>query len=401
MATETERLEREAEQTRAQLEQTLGELRARMSPGQLFDQATGYFRNSSGRAYLHNLRDEVVHNPVPITLIGAGIAWLAISGAMTRRAGHDRRAAAGLDGSGSADIADDLAHGGRGPSPMQRAKSTAQGWAHETGEAIAETEERWRERAEDVSERVGTAYDETVGRARQAAEGWTDDVRSAADGTRENLRQGMEGARELAGELYEKTADGFRRVTRKASDYGQAARDAVRPDGALLNFCREQPLLVAGLGVAFGAALAAMIPASRVERDAMGDTSRRMQDRIKATAEDTWRAVGGEGSTQDGEQNRWSEDRVEQSANDDGTTATQQSNIGRSEQPTYAKRREGWESDAMGSREAAADVERGVRQGDRASNIETEPSRAPYAEAAEAGAAGSGATPGEELKQRT
>jgi hypothetical protein len=47
----------------------------------------------------------------------------------------------------------------------------------------------------------------------------------------------------------------------------------------------------------------------------------------------------------------------------------------------------------MGSREAAADVERGVRQGDRASNIETEPARAPYAEAAEAGAAGSGTGP--------
>ena len=54
----------------------------------------------------------------------------------------------------------------------------------------------------------------------------------------------------------------------------------------------------------------------------------------------------------------------------------------------------------MASREAAADVERGVKQSDRASNIETEPARAPYAEAAEAGAVGSGA-PGEETKQRT
>ena len=49
----------------------------------------------------------------------------------------------------------------------------------------------------------------------------------------------------------------------------------------------------------------------------------------------------------------------------------------------------------MGSREAAADVERGVKQSDRASNIETEPSRAPYAEAAEAGAAGAGTMPDE------
>jgi gas vesicle protein len=392
MATETERLERETEETRAQLEQTLGELRARMSPGQLFDQATDYFRNSGGRTYLHNLREEVVHNPVPITLIGAGIAWLALSGAMGRRgAGKDMA----RDWGRTAGIADDLAHDGRGPSAMRRAQETAQSWAHEAGEAISETEERWRERADDVGDRVSTAYDETVGRARETT-----------DETRERLREGAEGLRERAGDLYERTADGFRRVTRRASDYSHAARDAVRPDGALLNFCREQPMLVAGLGVAFGAAMAAMIPASRVERQAMGEASRRAQDRAKETASDTWRAVGGERTRDEADQSGrdqggWSENRFEQAANDGSSTATHQSNIGRSEQPASAQRRERWDSDAVGSREAAADVERGVRQGDRASNIETEPTRAPYAEAAEAGAAGSGATPGEETKQRT
>ena len=410
MATETERLERETEQTRAQLEQTLGELRARMSPGQLLDQASDYFRNSGGRTYLHNLREEVVHNPIPITLIGAGIAWLALSGAMGRGngRGHQGRSDMARDWGRTAGVADDLAHGGHGPSAMQRAKDTAQSWAHQAGDAISDTEEHWRERAEDIGDRVSTAYDETVGGARRTAEGWTDQARSTAHEARDALRQGADSVRERAGELYERTAGGFRRVTRKASDYGRTARDAVRPDGALLNFCREQPMLVAGLGVAFGAALAAMIPASRVEREAMGEASRKVQDRVKETASDTWRAVGGERSMRDeadqtgGDQGTWREDRLERAANDGSSTATQQSNIGRSEQPAYATRREGWDSDAMSSREAAADVERGVRQGDRASNIETEPGRAPYAEAAEAGAAGSSTMPGEETtKQRT
>ena len=397
MATETERLERETEQTRAQLEQTLGELRARMSPGQLIDQASDYFRNSSGRAYLHNLREEVVHNPVPITLIGAGIAWLALSGAMGRR-GNGRSYGGrdmARDWGRTAGVADDLSHGdlshgGRGPSGMQRASETARSWADEAGEAISETKERWRERAEDVGDRVSTVYDETVGRARQTAEDLGDEARAMAGETRETLREGVESVRELTGELYERTADGFRRVTRKASEYGHTARDAVRPDGALLTFCREQPMLVAGLGIAFGAALAAMIPSSRAEREAMGDTSRRVQDRVRETAQDAWRAVGGERS-----------DQTESGRGERDSTATEPSNVGRSEQPAFAKRRERWESDAMGAREAAADVERGVKQSDRASNIETEPARAPYAEAAEAGAAGSGTTPGEETKQRT
>lgn len=416
MATETERLERETEQTRAQLEQTLGELRARMSPGHLFDQASDYFRNSGGRTYLHNLREEVVHNPVPITLIGAGMAWLAISGAMGRRGngrshGHEDMA---RDWGRTAGISDDLAHGGHGPSAMRRAKETAQHWAHDardTAESwvdqaratvsgaedtVSETGERWRESASDLGDRVGTAYDETVGQ------------------TRETLREGAASVRdsashlgERAGELYERTASGFRRVGRKAAHYGHAARDAVQPDGALLQFCREQPLVVAGLGLAFGAALAAMIPSSRVERETMGDASRKVQDRIKQTASDTYRAATGERSGQDaseqssGDQGSWREDRFEQAANDGDSAATQPSGIGRSEQPGNAMRRESWQSESMGSREAAADVERGVKQSDRASNIESEPGRAPYAEAAEAGAAGSGTMAGEETKQRT
>lgn len=396
MATETERLEREAEHTRAELEQTLGELRARMSPGKLLDQAGDYFRNSSGRAYLHNLRNEIVSNPVPIALVGAGIAWLALSGAIGRR-GQGRAHDPARDWGRSAGIADDLAHGGHGPSAMQRAKDTARTWAHEAGDAVSETEERWRERAEEAGDRASTAYDETVARARQAAEGWTDQARTAAQSAGDSLRDGAssvrdaaDDVRERAGELYERTADGFRRVTRKASEYGQVVRDAVRPDGTLLNFCREQPMLVAGLGVALGAALAAMIPASRVERQAMGETSRKVQDRVKEATSEAWQTVSGAGD-QSGPGARH-EDRGARAANDGGSTETQSS---------QAKQRKGWDSDAMGSREAAADVERGVRQGDRASNIETEPARAPYAEAAEAGATGAGIMPGEETKQRT
>ena len=174
MATETERLEREAEQTRAQLEQTLGELRARMSPGQLFDQATDYFRNNSGRQYLHHLRDEVVHNPVPVALIGAGIAWLAISGTVGRR--HNGGGRYGYDPARdwgrTAATADDLEHGGRGPSHgpsmAQRARQRAEGWVDEARDAMSSV----REDVSDVSERASTAYDEAIGQARETAEGW-------------------------------------------------------------------------------------------------------------------------------------------------------------------------------------------------------------------------------------
>jgi ElaB/YqjD/DUF883 family membrane-anchored ribosome-binding protein len=395
--TETARLEREAEQTRAQLEQTLGELRARMSPGQLFDQATDYFRNNSGRQYLHHLRDEVVHNPVPVALIGAGIAWLAISGTIGRR--HNGGGRYGYDPARdwgrTAATADDLEHGGRGPSHgpsmAQRVRQAAEGLVDEARDAMSSA----RDGAEGTSERASTAYDEAIGQARETAEGWSESARSAAHQAGDTLREGVEGARERAGhmrdrasEMYEHTAGGVRRMAHRAAAYGRAARHSFDRDGALVTFCREQPLLVAGLGIAVGAALGAMIPSSRPERQVMGGAARDVQDRVRAAASETLRAaVGDPGQSQDRPGDAWQrESRQGEAARSDSTLAAE------------STRREGWQGETY--REAATDLERGMQQSDRASNIETEPRRAPYVEASEAGAMGTPA-PDEEQKQRT
>ena len=368
---ETARLEREAEETRAQLEQTLGELRARMSPGQLLDQATDYFRNNSGRTYLHNLREEVVHNPMPVALIGAGIAWLAISGTMGRRH-NGGNGSMERDWGRTAGIAEDLSHGGDGPSAMQRARYKAEDWVDHA-----------REGAGDMSARASTAYDEAVGAARQTAEGWAEDASSTAHEAREALREGASHARHRASEMYEHTAGGVRRVAHRAAEYGRAARHSFDRDGPLVNFCREQPMLVAGIGLAVGAALAAMIPTSRPERRVMGEASRNVRD----AASETLHAAMGD-----------RQDR--QSAGDTWQSESWQGEASRGDAARSESRpRENWQGETY--REAAADLERGMREGDRASNIETEPRSTPYAEAAEAGATGTTATPGEEPKQRT
>ena len=353
--TETARLERETEETRAQLEQTLGELRARMSPGQLLDQATDYLRNSNGRAFLGNLRDEVVHNPAPVALIGAGIAWLAFSGAMTRRGNGRHGYDAGRDWGRSASTVDDLSHGGDGPSATQRARQTAEHWADDARDAMS-----------DVRDTAGE---------------WTDEARAAANDAGEKLSEGVNEARNRASAMYQRTTGGVRQAARRAAQYGRTMRRAVEPDGALLNFCREQPLLVAGLGVAFGAAMAALIPSSRTERQVMGETSREVRDRVREAASETMRAVAG-GSEQP-------EDR--QSENRD--------TMWRGE--SWNSKREPGQSEQRPAGAATSDFERGTQQGERAPNIESEPQSRPYAEAASAGPVVSPKIQGDEPKHRT
>ena len=86
MANQTEKLEREAGRTRAQLSETLDELRARMTPGQVVDQLIDYAREEPVAEFGRNLAREVRENPLPLVLIGIGIAWLMVASSRSSRA---------------------------------------------------------------------------------------------------------------------------------------------------------------------------------------------------------------------------------------------------------------------------------------------------------------------------
>ncbi|HEY9345337.1 MAG TPA: hypothetical protein VIQ53_08480, partial [Inquilinus sp.] len=76
----TEQLERESEQCRTALRESLAELRSRMTPGHVLDEVLGYTRDSSGAAFVDNLKHRAVGNPLPLALVGTGLAWLMMGG---------------------------------------------------------------------------------------------------------------------------------------------------------------------------------------------------------------------------------------------------------------------------------------------------------------------------------
>ena len=85
-------LEAEADRTRARMAALLDELRQRMTPGQVIDQAIEYTTRGAPAEYLRNLGREIRDNPLPLALIAAGIAWLAIATARATRASRERAA---------------------------------------------------------------------------------------------------------------------------------------------------------------------------------------------------------------------------------------------------------------------------------------------------------------------
>jgi Protein of unknown function (DUF3618) len=72
-------IEREVRQSRAEVERTLDQIQERLSPGQLLDQAVGQLRGGDGE-FMRNLGDSVRSNPLPVTLVGVGLAWMMLAG---------------------------------------------------------------------------------------------------------------------------------------------------------------------------------------------------------------------------------------------------------------------------------------------------------------------------------
>jgi hypothetical protein len=212
-------LEREAEQTRADLAHTLDTLRDRMSPGQMLDQVIDYARDGEAGEMFGNVRRQVVENPLPLGLIGIGLGWLMFSGA-SHPDGH--------------------AHGEWDPGT----KGLAQ---------------KGKAQAEDLKSDFVSAKDRMAGRAAESFKQTRDEIGAKASQMGEAMS--------------------------RAKDTVSSAGHGLRSAGeSFIGTCREQPLVLAGLGLALGAALGAALPRTEAEDRVMGETSDQVKDKIQQTA---------------------------------------------------------------------------------------------------------------------
>ncbi|MGH8669794.1 MAG: DUF3618 domain-containing protein [Burkholderiales bacterium] len=75
-----EEIQAEIARTRGDMDATLTAIEQRLTPGQLVDQGIDYLRNSGANEFVQNLGGSVKHNPLPVALMGIGIAWLMATG---------------------------------------------------------------------------------------------------------------------------------------------------------------------------------------------------------------------------------------------------------------------------------------------------------------------------------
>jgi hypothetical protein len=253
-------IEREVEQTRAGLTNTLDELRERASPGQLFEQALDYARSSGGNEFVRNLGTSVRDNPLPLLLIGAGIGWLMMSGG--NRAGGPTSATAASPGRsiGSRSI-------GTGSTRVRVYGDDAGSGGSMTGRAAATmgaARDSVAGAADQAIDKVGQAYHSVADVAGSA----TDSVRDAAGAVADSLR----------GAAASVTGSG-QGMQARVDDVGDQARQGVTW------LMREQPLVLGAIGVALGAAVGALLPGTEAEDRLMGQTRDTVADQVQSTAQ--------------------------------------------------------------------------------------------------------------------
>src|SRR5947207_2987626 len=83
MTRQSEQLEREVEQSRADLASSLDALRNRLTPGQIVEEAVDYARETSVAEFARNVSRDVQANPMPLIVIFAGIAWACMAAALS------------------------------------------------------------------------------------------------------------------------------------------------------------------------------------------------------------------------------------------------------------------------------------------------------------------------------
>jgi hypothetical protein len=251
-------LEREIAVRRERLDRDLSDLQARLSPGQLLDEGLGYIRHSQGADFFRNLGGSVKERPLPVALVGIGLAWLAAGGP-----GPTGRSSTTYD---------------NGPGMASRAWEAGRSVVRQAGE-------------------TETAFRERTLQARAAAVGVVQQAGEALDSFRDRVEQAMYATRDHAGSARDRVTGATSAGYTQAMDYASRAGDSAsrmagaagRTASSLANVVGDNPVILGALGIMAGALLGTIVPRSDVEDEILAPVAGRTADAARNLAQEAMR----------------------------------------------------------------------------------------------------------------
>lgn len=262
-------IRRDIERTRAEMDETVDALERRLSPGQMVDEAWQMFKRD-GRGAGDIVRD----HPVPLALMGLGVAWLAIERATVSDSDSERAR--------FRNTATDLPAEGRvGPYRGDAVDHDDRDWAHNSPSI--------GDRARDIGHGAKDAMHNVADRAGDLM----DSAKNAVGGAKERMSEAKHSASD-AGEHARERADHLREGTRRRA---HQARDMAQQRASQVKHGFEEvldrsPLTLGAISFGVGLATGLAVPTTRWEDERLGRTSDALKEGVREAGDEIAHEVG-------------------------------------------------------------------------------------------------------------
>lgn len=276
-------LEREVSEQRDRVEARIGEIKERLSPGQLVDELLSYSKDGGGK-FAANLGQQLAANPLPAALVGVGLAWLIGSNA----SGADKTAT-----TSHADRDDDEYPYARLPSGTLRrishsADDTGQWWSEfesNEGRKYKAPADPFGRRAghftDDAGKKFAGFIDEAGNRVRQFQDESGNALDDAMNWAKHSWRDTQRNVGLQLGNAVNMVSSAVDTARINASGVGGAVQSqADQLSRQITTLFDRQPLVAGALAFAAGAALGATLPPTPQEDAVVGSQA----DTIKRKA---------------------------------------------------------------------------------------------------------------------
>jgi ElaB/YqjD/DUF883 family membrane-anchored ribosome-binding protein len=286
-------LEREVADQRDRVEARIGEIKDRLSPGQLLDEALSYTKHG-GAHFASNFGTQISANPLPAALVGVGLAWLISSTAST--ASH------GAESSDEQSVGEEsyypyarLASGG-----LKRVAHSPDEGGQWWSEFETSSGDRYKARSNEAGERKGHFTDG----AGKMFSGFIDDAGNRVRDIRDEAGNALSHARSWTDhnwrDLRHRVSSGISGVATTARDAASDAVSGTRNLGKtvqqqsdqlsrqILGLFDQQPLVAGALAFAFGAAIGAALPHTAQEDELLGDQADKLRGKAAQQAGDLY-----------------------------------------------------------------------------------------------------------------
>jgi ElaB/YqjD/DUF883 family membrane-anchored ribosome-binding protein len=302
---DTEQIELESERHRANVNQLIEELREHVTPGEIVNQVIGAeVGGDIVRMLGREVGRQVRKNPLPVAVIGAGVAWLLLADALRKQRKvplHDgidyERYGEGSSRSGILDGAKRIVRGLSAAAARTKVSASTEqeitqmtqtpsensgGSIYETGSSSTQTADSTQSSSSGGRQSGDSAMSDqtnTAGRSglvQRLGQGAVDKATGLAQAALGKSGEALSGAAETvsqtASALMERTNEMARKTT------SAVATRASNAGSSIAQLAREQPLLVAGIGFAVGVAVGALLPLTRTENELLGEQAEKLKD---------------------------------------------------------------------------------------------------------------------------